>query len=91
MSEQLPLHNIRILDFTWVLAGPYATRLLADFGAEVIKVLPVTAAEGDDAFSRGYYETWNRNKLGVTLDMNRSEGIEAAEKLVKVSDVVIEN
>jgi len=84
------LHKIRILDFTWVLAGPYGTRLLADFGAEVIKVQPVNAPETGDAFERGYYAVWNRNKRSVTLDMDRPEGLALAKKLVAISDVVIE-
>jgi crotonobetainyl-CoA:carnitine CoA-transferase CaiB-like acyl-CoA transferase len=92
MKEKPPiLHNIRILDFTWALAGPYATRLLADFGAEVIKVQsPLMAAE-DDAFTRGYFNTWNRNKLGITLNLNQPEGIALAKKLVAISDAVVEN
>jgi len=84
------LHNIRILDFSWVLAGPYATRLLADFGAEVIKVQPLLP-EAEDKFSRGYYNTWNRNKLGITLDMSQSAGIALAKRLAAVSDAVVEN
>jgi benzylsuccinate CoA-transferase BbsF subunit len=85
------LHNIRILDFTRVLAGPYATRLLGDFGAEVIKVeMPGIPAE-DDAFARGYYNTWNRSKLGITLDLNKPEGVTLAKKLAGVCDAVIEN
>jgi crotonobetainyl-CoA:carnitine CoA-transferase CaiB-like acyl-CoA transferase len=90
-AKQPVLHNIRILDFTWVLAGPYGTRLLADFGAEVIKVQPLLSSETDDEFSRGYYNTWNRNKLGITLNLNKQEGIETAKKLVSVCDVVVEN
>jgi benzylsuccinate CoA-transferase BbsF subunit len=84
------LKKIRILDFTWVLAGPYATRLLADFGAEVIKVQPLLPGE-EDEFARGYYNTWNRNKLGITLDMAKPDGIALAKKLVAVSDAVVEN
>ncbi len=84
------LHNIRILDFTWVLAGPYATRLLADFGAEVIKVQPLLP-EAEDRFSRGYYNTWNRNKLGITLNLAKPEGIALAKRLVAISDAVVEN
>jgi benzylsuccinate CoA-transferase BbsF subunit len=89
MTEPV-LKGIRILDFTWVLAGPYATRLLADFGAEVIKVQPLLPEE-DDAFARGYYNTWNRNKLGITLDMSKPDGIALAKKLVLSSDAVVEN
>jgi crotonobetainyl-CoA:carnitine CoA-transferase CaiB-like acyl-CoA transferase len=85
------LHNIRILDFTWVLAGPYATRLLADFGAEVIKVQPLLSSEADDTLAQGYYATWNRNKLGVTLNLNKPEGIAIVKRLVGVCDAVIEN
>ncbi|OGO19352.1 MAG: hypothetical protein A2Z15_04580, partial [Chloroflexi bacterium RBG_16_50_11] len=84
------LHNTRILDFTWALAGPYATRLLADFGAEVIKVQPLMAEE-DGAFARGYYNTWNRNKRGITLNMNKAEGIALAKRLAAVCDAVVEN
>ncbi len=91
MANQPILHNIRVLDFTWVLAGPYATRLLADFGAEVIKVQPLLSSETDDVFSRGYYATWNRNKLGITLNLNKPEGIDLAKKLVNICDVVAEN
>jgi benzylsuccinate CoA-transferase BbsF subunit len=91
MTTQPILHNIRILDFTWVLAGPYATRLLADFGAEVIKVQPRISSEADDAFARGYYETWNRNKRGITLDLGKPEGVALARRLVGISDAVVEN
>ena len=90
MWNQPILQNIRILDFSWVLAGPYATRMLADFGAEVIKVQPLLA-ETQDRFSKGYYNTWNRNKLGITLNLNKPEGIEIAKKLIEISDAVVEN
>jgi len=90
MTNQPVLKGIRILDFTWVLAGPYATRLLADFGAEVIKVQPLLPPE-DDAFARGYYNTWNRNKRGITLNMASPEGVAQAKKLVGLSDTVVEN
>jgi len=91
MADRQILHGVRILDFTWVLAGPYATRLLADFGAEVIKVQPLLSSEADDAFSRGYYKTWNRNKLGITLNLNKSQGIDLARKLVNICDIIVEN
>jgi benzylsuccinate CoA-transferase BbsF subunit len=84
------LKDIRILDFTWVLAGPYATRILADFGAEVIKVQPLLPQEEDD-FARGYYNTWNRNKRGITLNLNKPTGVALAKELVKISDAVVEN
>ena len=91
MNNPPILHNIRILDFTWVLAGPYATRILADFGAEVIKVQPLLSSEADDKFARGYYNTWNRNKLGVTLNLNKPAGVALAKRLVGISDAVVEN
>jgi benzylsuccinate CoA-transferase BbsF subunit len=89
-SNHLILSGIRILDFSWVLAGPYATRLLADFGAEVIKVQPLSN-EDQSIFSRGYYNTWNRNKLGITLNMAETGGIKIAKRLIKISDIVVEN
>jgi crotonobetainyl-CoA:carnitine CoA-transferase CaiB-like acyl-CoA transferase len=90
MSQPI-LHNVRILDFTWVMAGPYATRLLADFGAEVIKVTPLLPQEEDNAFTRGYYRTWNRNKRSITLNLGKPEGVALAKKLVTACDAVIEN
>src|SRR4030043_65146 len=90
MTNQSVLQGIRILDFSWVLAGPYATRILADFGAEVIKVQPLMPQE-EDKFSRGYYSTWNRNKLGITLNLNKPEGVALAKGLVAISDAVVEN
>ncbi|MBI4186439.1 MAG: CoA transferase [Chloroflexi bacterium] len=90
MTNQPVLSDIRILDFTWVLAGPYATRVLADFGAEVIKVQP-TLPQAEDRFSRGYYNTWNRNKLGITLDLGKPQGVALARKLATISDAVVEN
>jgi crotonobetainyl-CoA:carnitine CoA-transferase CaiB-like acyl-CoA transferase len=85
------LQRIRVLDFTWLLAGPYTTRILADFGAEVIKVQSKKTATGAESNTTGYFNTWNRNKLSITLDMTHPEGRELALKLVKISDVVIEN
>jgi benzylsuccinate CoA-transferase BbsF subunit len=85
------LKGLRVLDFTWVLAGPYATRILADFGAEVIKVQSKKTAHGTESNLTGHFSTWNRNKLGITLDMSHSEARDLALKLVDISDVVIEN
>ncbi len=90
MPDPPVLNNIRILDFSWVLAGPYATRLLADYGAEVIKIQPLLP-EADDKFSRGYYNTWNRNKLGITLNLSCARGLEIAARLIKISDIIVEN
>jgi len=85
------LQGIRVLDFTWLLAGPYATRILADFGAEVIKVQSRKTATGTESNATGYFNTWNRNKLSITIDMTRPESKELVLSLVKISDVVIEN
>jgi len=90
MNNKPVLHNIRILDFSWVLAGPYATRVVADFGAEVIKVQPLLP-EAENRFARGYYNTWNRNKRGITLNMNETQGVTLARKLIGISDAVVEN
>jgi benzylsuccinate CoA-transferase BbsF subunit len=90
VTSQSVLTGIRILDFSWVLAGPYATRILADFGAEVIKIQPLLP-EAEDRFARGYYNTWNRNKLGITLNLGKPEGVAIAQRLVALSDAVVEN
>ena len=90
MNEK-PLHGIRVLDFTWMLAGPYATRIFADFGAEVIKIQSKKTAKGAESNLTGYFNTWNRNKRSITLDMAYPEAREMVLKLTEKSDVVIEN
>ena len=91
------LEGVRVLDFTRVLAGPYATMVLADLGAEVIKVeLP---GGGDEARNFGpfiagasaYYASVNRGKKSVTLDLRTSRGSGLAMDLVERSDVLVEN
>jgi len=85
------LKGLRILDFTWVLAGPYATRILADFGAEVIKVQSKKTAGGVESNLTGYFSHWNRNKRSITLNMSTPETKEIVLRLARISDVVIEN
>jgi crotonobetainyl-CoA:carnitine CoA-transferase CaiB-like acyl-CoA transferase len=85
------LQGLRVLDFTRVLAGPYATRILADFGAEVIKVQSGKTAKGAESNDTAYFKAWNRNKRGITLDLSFPEARELVLRLAAVSDVVIEN
>ena len=85
------LNGVRVLDFTWMLAGPYATRLLAGFGAEVIKVQSKKTARGAESNDTGYFNAWNRNKRSITLDMSYPEARDIVLKLTAISDVVIEN
>lgn len=90
MNEGI-LSGLRVLDFTWMLAGPYATRILADFGAEVIKVQSKKTSRGGESSLTGYFNTWNRNKRSITLDMSYPESKEIVLKLIAISDVLIEN
>ena len=85
------LQHLRVIDFTWVLAGPFATRILADYGAEVIKVQSKVTTGGTELNTSGYFNTWNRNKLSITLNLSKPQGVELAKKLVQISDVLIEN
>jgi crotonobetainyl-CoA:carnitine CoA-transferase CaiB-like acyl-CoA transferase len=84
-----PLAGKRIVDFSLYLPGPYATRLLADLGAEVISVEPL---RGDPMreFLPGIYEFVNRGKPVVRLDLKKDEGRAAADKLVASADAVLE-
>jgi crotonobetainyl-CoA:carnitine CoA-transferase CaiB-like acyl-CoA transferase len=90
-AENPPLHGVRVLDFTWMLAGPYASRLLADFGAEVIKVQTARLASGAEDNSGAYFAAWNRNKLGITLDLGRPAARALCLELVRKCDIVMEN
>lgn len=86
-----PLQNIRILDFTHVLAGPFGTRILADLGAEVIRVSTASRNSGANNPQHPYYNCWNRNKKSVTINLSTEEGKEAAKQLAGKCDIIIEN
>jgi crotonobetainyl-CoA:carnitine CoA-transferase CaiB-like acyl-CoA transferase len=93
------LGRVRILDFSRVLAGPFATMMLADFGAEVTKVERPGA--GDETRSWGppydergeatYFQSVNRNKASVVLDLSSEEGLEELRRRARDADVVVEN
>lgn len=85
------LKGIRILDFSRILAGPYATRILADFGAEVIKLQTKKTANGAESNTSGYFSAWNRNKKSITLDLSQPGAKELALRLAAICDVVVEN
>ena len=101
MSAGLPLEGVRVVDLTAMLAGPFATMILADLGADVIKVEAPTGdftrqqgpfTEDDElrAFG-GYFQSINRNKRGIVLDLQTLEGVRTLERLVDHADVLIEN
>jgi crotonobetainyl-CoA:carnitine CoA-transferase CaiB-like acyl-CoA transferase len=85
----LPLMGIRVLDFTWVVAGPVATSILADHGAEVIKLERKPGPPGDR--QRGLQGDLHRNKLSIAVNMANPRGIEVAQRLAAKSDLVMDN
>ena len=103
-ANTLPLAGVRIVDLTMGWAGPFATRNLADLGAEVIKVESISYADWwrgtlyNDAYLRGKsyeynhnYLLMNRNKRGITLDLTSETGRDLLKQLVAKADAVIEN
>ncbi len=100
-ANSLPLRGLRVLDFSRALAGPYCTLLLADQGAEVIKIEPPQGDEsrawapphvraGEAAVS-SYFLGVNRNKRSLALDLGRPEGRDVARRLAARADVLVEN
>lgn len=102
MSEHMALENLTVLDLTRVLAGPFCTMMLADMGANVIKI--EVPESGDDTrayppFRQNcknekeslYFANINRNKKGITLNLKAPEGKELFKRLVKKADIVVEN
>lgn len=99
------LSGIRVLDLSRVLAGPWCGQVLADLGAEVIKVERpkvgddtrgwgppyMKASDGSNSVEASYYQSTNRNKLSVAVDISTSEGQELMRALAATSDVLIEN
>ena len=91
-----PLANVRVLDFSKILAGPLCTQYLADLGAEVVKVEPL---KGDD--TRGWppfedgvgaiFTAVNRNKRGIAVDLKQPAGLAIAHELAREADIVVES
>lgn len=92
------LENIRVIDLTRVLAGPYCTMLLGDYGAEIIKVEQAGVGDGTRQWGppwlgdqAAYFMTMNRNKKSITLNLKTDEGREVLRQLVDSADILIEN
>ncbi|HLZ70112.1 MAG TPA: CoA transferase [Dehalococcoidia bacterium] len=96
-TEGGPLAGVRVLDFTRYQQGPYATSLLADLGADVLKVEPRLDGELGRQMERdaegfsAYFETYNRGKRSITLDLRRPEAREIVHRLVPHMDGLAEN
>jgi crotonobetainyl-CoA:carnitine CoA-transferase CaiB-like acyl-CoA transferase len=101
MTEQT-LSNVKVLDLTWYIGGPFCTKLFADFGADVVKIERVP--EGDPARKIGpflqddphpekglLFSNLNLNKRGITLDLTTDSGKEAFQDLVKDADILVES
>jgi crotonobetainyl-CoA:carnitine CoA-transferase CaiB-like acyl-CoA transferase len=102
MAERLPLEGVKILDFMWVMAGPASTRILADYGAEIVRIESPTRIDtartlspykdntlGPD--SSGLFNNCNAGKLGLALDLKNSRAKEVIFDLVRWADVVTES
>lgn len=99
-NSTLPLDGIRILDFTQVMMGPCATQMLADFGADVVKVERPGSGDlsrnffgetSEEAMNNVVFASLNRNKRSIEIDTKSDTGKQMVFDLVKVSDVVIDN
>ncbi|HET7884025.1 MAG TPA: CoA transferase [Acetobacteraceae bacterium] len=97
MNPNLPLAGIRVVDLTRVLSGPFCTMLLADLGADVVKV--ETPGEGDTVRQQGagrdglswYFANYNRNKRSITLNLRSKEGHAILARLIERADVLVDN
>ena len=93
-----PLAGVKVIDFTRQMAGPYATQVMADYGADVIKVesMPhgdpsrITGVDFMDGES-SLFLIWNRGKRSLALDMRSEEGLGIAHRLIEQADVLVEN
>src|SRR5262245_17195649 len=94
MNERGALAGVRVVELTSYISGPYAGMLLADFGAEVIKIEPPERGDpfrGWGTLDNPFFRSVNRNKKSVTLDLKTAEGVASARHLIDGADVVIEN
>jgi crotonobetainyl-CoA:carnitine CoA-transferase CaiB-like acyl-CoA transferase len=93
-SQRLPLSDVRVLDLGHTVMGPSCGMILADLGAEVLKVEPAPAGDPTrrlKGFGAGYFGYFSRNKGSIAVDLKTQQGKEIARRLVSRSDVLIEN
>ncbi len=100
-----PLEGVRVFDMTRILAGPSATQILGDYGADILKIEKpgqgddtrswgppfVQDADGQDTSESSYYLSANRNKKSIGLDFTKPEGLAIAKKLISRCDILFEN
>ncbi len=92
-TRRLPLQGIRVVEFSHMVMGPACGVVLADLGAEVIKVEPVSGdlTRGLLGAGAGFFPLFNRNKKSISLDLRQPEGLQAAIRLASTADVVLQN
>jgi succinate--hydroxymethylglutarate CoA-transferase len=104
-SNTGPLKGVNVLDFSRILAGPFCSQILADYGAEIVKVESLQGDETRSWQGKGEADDWeetsgpmsfyfasvNRNKKSITLDLKQPQALDVAYRLAKTSDVVLEN
>ena len=86
---KMPLAGVRVVDFSWVMAGPMATKMLGALGAEVIKI--ESSLRPEFAFREAWFAVINNNKKSCTLDITKPEAQACIRDIVATSDVVVEN
>lgn len=92
-----PLSGIKVLDFSRILSGPYASMILADLGADIVKIEPIETGDETRNFPpfqgplSHYYIALNRSKKSLALDLKSPEGVKIARELAQQSDIVLEN
>lgn len=92
-AANLPLKGIRVVEFSHMVMGPACGMVLADLGAEVIKVEPVTGDLTRNLLGAGagFFPMFNRNKKSIAIDLRNAEGVQAAIRLASTADVVLQN
>ena len=102
MADDLPLADVKVVDLMWVMAGPAATRVLADYGATIVRVESTRRVDAGRTFgpwqnanlgpeNSGFFQNMNAGKLEITLDLAKSEGRTVFLDLVRWADVVTES
>jgi crotonobetainyl-CoA:carnitine CoA-transferase CaiB-like acyl-CoA transferase len=94
VSDPRPLAGLKVLEFSHTIMGPCAGLVLADLGADVVKVEPAPAGDHTrrlPGFAAGFFATFNRNKRSIALDLKQPDGRAAAHRLVAGADLVLEN